>query len=240
MQAEERRLRRAIVERCRWMNGSGLNQGTAGNLSVRHGEHMLITPSAVPYETMKPSMVASMAIGGRADDGRWTGPMPPSTEWRMHRDVLRQRPEVGAVVHTHSPYATALAITRRPIPACHYMIATFGGDDIRCAGYARFGSAELSRLALRALEGRNGCLLANHGMLALGEDLEQAMWRAVELETLARQHVLSTLIGDPVLLSAGEIREAAAAFDGYGLKRPKVSSNAAAGSRRAPAAKRGA
>lgn len=241
MQAEERKLRQAIIERCRWMNDSGLNQGTAGNLSVRFTDRMLITPSATPYESMTPAMIASMPLGGRADDGGWDGPLPPSTEWRMHRDILRARPEVGAVVHTHSTYATALAIARRPIPPCHYMIATFGGPDIRCAGYARFGTAALSKLALEALRDRNGCLLANHGMLALGDDLQQAMWRAVELETLARQHVISSLLGDPVHLSADDIREAAAAFADYGLRRPKpLSRRGSAGSRRGPAAKRAA
>ena len=114
--------------------------------------------------------------------------MNPSTEWRFHFDIVKSRPDVGAIVHTHSTYATVLAIARKEIPACHYMIAAFGGATIRCAGYARYGTKELSELALKALEGRNGCLLANHGMLAVAANLEKAMWLAVELETIARQY----------------------------------------------------
>jgi L-fuculose-phosphate aldolase len=128
---------------------------------------------------------------------------------------------VGGVVHTHSTYATVLAIARKPIPACHYMMAAFGGTDIRCAGYARYGTAELSQLALEALEGRNGCLLANHGMIAVGANLDKAMWLAVELETIARQYYLSLALGAPVILSDEEIAETARGFSTYGLQTPK-------------------
>ncbi|MBV9530121.1 MAG: class II aldolase/adducin family protein, partial [Bradyrhizobium sp.] len=181
MVREEQELRAAIIAKCRWMNASGLNQGTSGNISARYEDKMLITPSAIPYEAMLPEMIASMPIN--ASYGEWTGPLRPSTEWRFHLDILRARPDVGSVVHTHSTYATVLAIARRSIPACHYMMAAFGGNDIRCAGYARYGTKELSELAVAALEGRNGCLLANHGMIAVGANLEKAMWLAVELET---------------------------------------------------------
>lgn len=216
MTNEEHELRKAIIAQCRWMNASGLNQGTAGNISVRHEDRMLITPSAVPYEAMEPGMIAAMPITG--DYGSWSGPLPPSSEWRFHLDILRSRPEIGSVVHTHSTYATVLAIARKPIPAVHYMIAAFGGPEIRCAGYARFGTRELSDLALAALDGRNGCLLANHGMIAAGRDLDHAMWLAVELETLARQYCLSLAIGQPHILSEAEIADAAESFAGYGLR----------------------
>ena len=218
MTAEERKLREAIIAKCRWMNASGLNQGTSGNISARYKDRMLITPSATPYEAMKPEMIAAMAL----DDshGEWSGPLQPSTEWRFHLDIMRARPDVGSVVHTHSTYATVLAIARKPIPACHYMMAAFGGTDIRCAGYARYGTAELSQLALEALEGRNGCLLANHGMVAVGANLDKAMWLAVELETIARQYYLSLAIGGPVLLNESEIAETAAAFGSYGVQDP--------------------
>jgi L-fuculose-phosphate aldolase len=142
----------------------------------------------------------------------------PSTEWRFHLDITKSRPDVGAIVHTHSTYATVLAIARKEIPACHYMIAAFGGATIRCAGYARYGTKELSDLALKALEGRNGCLLANHGMLALGANLEKAMWRAMELETIARQYYLSLALGDPFILSDEQIAETARGFANYGLR----------------------
>ena len=139
---------------------------------------------------------------------------------RDFRRGQRARPDAGGIVHAHSTYATVLAIARREIPACHYMMAAFGGMNIRCAGYARFGTAELSALALQALEGRNGCLLANHGMIAIGASLDKAMWLAVELETIARQYYLSLAIGGPVLLSEAEIAQTTAAFGSYGLQDP--------------------
>jgi L-fuculose-phosphate aldolase len=236
MTREERRLREAIIAKCRWMNASGLNQGTSGNISVRYKDSLLITPSATPYDAMKPEMIASMPLEG--EYGSWDGPLPPSTEWRFHLDIMRGRPDVGSIVHTHSTYATVLAIARRPIPACHYMIAAFGGNDIRCAGYALYGTAELSELALAALQDRNGCLLANHGMIAVGDNLDKAMWLAVELETIARQYCLSLALGSPHILNDGEIAEAAEGFSTYGLKasKPKpwkarVAGKAAAGRR---------
>lgn len=216
MHKTERRLRKDIVAACRRMIGEGLTHGTAGNISVRHGDRLLITPSAVPYAELEPEMIASMPLEGEA--GEYEGPLKPSTEWHFHQDIVRARSDVGAVVHAHAPYATVLAIARKAIPAVHYMIAAFGGEDIRCAAYARFGSRELSRLAVKALDGRNGCLLANHGMIAVGPSLSKAMWLAFELETLARQHYQALLIGGPVLLTKKEIAEAAAAFAGYGHK----------------------
>ena len=232
MTREERQLREAIIAKCRWMNASGLNQGTSGNISARYKDRMLITPSATPYEAMTPAMIASMPI--EDGDGTWEGPLKPSTEWRFHLDILRVRPDVGSVVHTHSTYATVLAIARKPIPACHYMVAAFGGNDIRCAGYALYGTQELSELALEALEGRNGCLLANHGMIAVGANLDKAMWLAVELETLARQYYLSLALGSPHVLSEADIADVAKGFSSYGLQQPKPKpANAARVRRRA-------
>ena len=132
----------------------------------------------------------------------------------MHRDIYRARPEVGAVVHAHPPYATALAMARRPIPAAHYMVAAFGGAEVPCAPYAMFGTAALSAVAVEALAGRTACLLANHGCLALGRDLAEAMACAVELETLAQHYLLSLAVG-PVLLSRREISDALAGFAAY-------------------------
>ncbi len=216
MKKAERALRREMVARCREMNASGVNQGTSGNVSARHGGRMLITPSATPYATMEPEMIAALDLA--TEDGAWTGPMPPSTEWRFHRDLLRARPDMAAVVHAHPPHCTALAIARREIPACHYMIAAFGGADVRVAGYARYGTAELARLAVAAMDGRTACLLANHGMIALGESLARAMWRAIELEAIARQYLLSLQLGGPTLLSAAEIDATLAGFANYGLR----------------------
>ncbi len=216
MTRDERALRADIVAKARWMNGAGLNQGTSGNISARYKDVLLITPSATPYDAMTPATIAAMPLNG--EYGSWSGPLNPSTEWRFHLDITKSRPDVGAIVHTHSTYATVLAIGRREIPACHYMIAAFGGATIRCAGYARYGTKELSDLALKALEGRNGCLLANHGMLALGANLEKAMWLAAELETLARQYYLSLALGDPFILTDEQIAETARGFATYGLR----------------------
>ena len=210
----ERALRARIIATCRAMEARDLTQGTSGNVSARHGADMLISPSATPYDAMRPAMIAAMALEGN-DAGHWRGPMRPSSEWRFHRDILRARSEIGAVVHTHSPHATALAMARRPIPAGHYMVAAFGGDDVRCAGYARFGTAELSALVLSALEGRRACLMANHGAITLGRDLDEALALAVELEALAHQYVLALTIGGPVVLGAAEMAEVHRAFAGY-------------------------
>jgi len=220
MTSDELALRRAIIEKCRWMNASGLNQGTSGNISARHGSTMLITPSATPYESLEPEMVAAMPLAGKA--GAWRGPLQPSSEWRFHFDIMKARPEVGGIVHTHSTFATVLAIARKPIPSCHYMIAAAGGTDIRVADYATFGTQALSNNALRALEGRTACLLANHGAIATGGTLEKAMWLAVEVETLARQYYHSLLIGGPRLLSREEIAETAAKFSTYGMQDRKT------------------
>ncbi len=202
------------------MNALGINQGTSGNISVRCGARMLITPSATPYEEMRPEDIAAMPleVGDGGGPGVWTGPLPPSTEWRFHLAILRGRPEAGAVVHTHATYCTTLAILRRDIPAVHYMIAAFGGATIRCAPYATFGTAALAELALEALQDRSACLLANHGMIVVGATLAHAMWLAVELETLAKQYVLSLQIGAPVVLGAAEIADAAKGFATYGVR----------------------
>ncbi len=215
---DETELRQSIIDACRSMIATGLNQGTSGNISVRHGDTMLITPSATPYDRMRPEDITAMPIA--RDYGSWSGPLKPSVEWRFHLDILRARPEVGAVVHAHSPYATALAMMRRSIPPAHYMIAAFGGSDIRCADYELYGTEALSAAALRALEGRLGCLLANHGMIAVGPSLDRAMWLAVELETLARQYHATLTIGGPVLLTEAEIAAALAGFASYTAQKP--------------------
>jgi len=212
---DEAAARAAIVAACRQLNALGINQGTSGNISLRLGSRILISPSAVPYEEMQPGQVAAMPLAPGASD--WEGPAKPSTEWRLHRDILLNRPEMGAVVHAHPPHCTALAIARRPIPSCHYMVAVFGGSDVRCAPYATFGTEELARHALRALDGRSACLLANHGMIVCGQSLKRAMWLAVELEALARQYWLSLMIGGPVLLSEADIAATAERLAGYGV-----------------------
>ena len=207
----DRDKRQSIIDACRSMNTLGINQGTSGNISLRHDDGLLITPTSVPYETMQPEQIVFMGLDGSHDPSR-----RPSSEWRFHLDILKARPEVNAVVHAHPPYSTILAIMGLEIPPVHYMIAVAGGDTIRCAPYATFGTQELSQHAVRALEGRLACLLEHHGMIAIGPSLSKAMWIGVEVETLARQYHGCLQIGKPRLLSKKEIKNVLGRIAGYG------------------------
>ena len=220
MKQAERELRAEIVQRCREMNSSAINQGTSGNISAQFGDRMLISPTATPYDTMTPDMIASLAL--EDESGQWEGPLRPSTEWRMHRRLLLERADAAAVVHAHPTYCTTLAIARKEIPACHYMVASFGGNSVRCSGYETYGTAALAEKAAEAIRDRTACLLANHGMIAIGDSLSTAIWRAIELETLARQYYLSLTIGGPVLLDDRAIEETLRAFSSYGVSVPDV------------------
>ncbi len=192
-------LRRNMVGICRRMNSSGINQGTAGNLSVRTGGGFLITPSSLPYDLMTPDDLVEMDF-----DGTYAG-RRPSSEWRFHRDILKNRPDINVVLHCHSMYATTLACHHKTIPAFHYMVGVAGGTTIRCAEYATFGTQELSDHALKALDGRLACLLGQHGQISLGQDLEQALWLAIEVETLSRMYVQVLTLGTPPVLSDDEM-----------------------------------
>ncbi|WP_395666499.1 class II aldolase/adducin family protein [Methylocella sp.] len=207
-------LRQSVVSACREMNASGLNQGTAGNISVRFSGGLIVTPSGVPYDAMTPDDLVFMGF-----DGSYSHRLAPSSEWRLHRDVLEARAEFSAVVHAHPIYCTAFAMCRREIPAAHYMIAAAGGATIRCADYETFGTPELSAAALKAMEGRACALMANHGLVAAGPDLARAMWLALEVETLARQYAAALQIGRPVLLDDAEIERNVEKFKSYGLRR---------------------
>ena len=200
-----------LIAVARALQPAGLNKGTSGNVSVRDGDCFLITPTGLAYDTLTPDDIPRMAL-----DGSWTGKRKPSSEWRFHRDLYAARPEVGAVVHAHSPFAVSLACLRRDIPPFHYMIARFGGDTIRCADYAIFGSQELSTAAMHAMAGRRGCLLANHGLLVAGRDLAEAFALAVELEELCEQYWRACQIDTPVLLTAAEMSAVLEQFKGYG------------------------
>jgi len=213
MPTAERDKRQSIIDACLRMTALGINQGTSGNISLRHGDGMLITPTSVPYEAMTPEQIVFMRLDGTVEPGG-----RPSSEWRFHRDILQARPEIGAVVHAHPPHATTLAIMGREVPPVHYMIAAAGGDSIRCAPYATFGTEELSRHAVTALQDRLACLLAHHGMIAIGTSLERALWLAVEVETLARQYHGCLQLGTPPLLSISEIEKVRAKMAGYGMK----------------------
>ena len=212
----ERGIRMRMVAAARRLVAIGLSPATSGNLSVRVKTGYIVTPSAVAYETLHPDDLVFMG-----ED--WThggGQRRPSSEWRMHRDLYRTRPEVGAVVHVHSPFATSLACLRKSIPAFHYEVAFAGGADIRCGEYATFGSEDLSQSAQRALQDRRACLLANHGLLTLGESLDDAILLAERVEFLARAYWQALQAGEPVLLDDAEMARVLAKFATYGKPTP--------------------
>jgi L-fuculose-phosphate aldolase len=198
--AETLALRQQIVEACRQMNATGLNQGTAGNVSARCGEGFLLTPTSLPYDVMQPEDLVMMSF-----DGTYAGRHRPSSEWRFHRDILRERPDVGSVLHCHSMYATTLAIHHKPIPAAHYVVGLAGGSTIRCAEYATFGTQQLSENALEALRDRRACLLAHHGQISLGKSPIDALRLAIEVEALARMYVQALTLGEPPILGEEEM-----------------------------------
>jgi L-fuculose-phosphate aldolase len=204
-------LRSAVARAAREMSRSGLTRGTSGNVSARAEGGMLLTPSAVPYGEMRTRQVVLADLDGRVLEGEGK----PSTEWPMHAAIYQARPEVGAVVHAHSTFCTTLAILRRDIPAFHYMIALAGGDSVRCAAYATFGTSELADNAVAALADRRACLLANHGAVALGASPEAALELAVELEGLAELYWRALQIEEPVLLTAEEMAGAVLRFREY-------------------------
>ena len=207
----EQRLRKRIIETCLQMSANGLNNGTAGNLSVRHNDGFLITPSGLPYDETYPSDIVMMNFNGEA-----TGRRKPSSEWRFHRDILTARPEMNVVLHAHSPFATSLACLRKDIPAFHYMIAVTGAKSIRCAQYATFGSQELSEHAVGALHGCKACLLANHGLIVLADDLKAALRLALEVEGLCEQYWRALQAGTPVILDDAEMDRVQEKFKTYG------------------------
>jgi len=213
MTRDEHDLRKLMVETCRSMNASGINAGTSGNLSARFGDGFLITPSSLPYDVMQPDDIVAMGW-----DASYSG-RRPSSEWRFHRDILRARPDVDAILHCHSVSATAVACHHRPIPAFHYMVGVAGGSTIRCAPYATFGTQELSDHALTALDGRMACLLGQHGQIALGKTLESALWLAIEVETLARMYLAALALGEPPVLPESEMENVITRMRrmGYGL-----------------------
>jgi len=220
--AHEQARRQAVVDTVRRMNALGINQGTSGNASerlARGGEDgLLITPSGMAYEAMQPEDVVWL----RLSDGEFESRdgLKPSSEWRFHRDILSARSDLSAVVHTHGPAATTIACLHMEIPAFHYMIAVAGGDTIRCAPYALFGTQELSDLALAALDDRKACLLANHGLIACDASLEKALALAVEVETLADMYWRCLQVTRPAVLTRAQMEDVLQKFRHYGKKGP--------------------
>jgi L-fuculose-phosphate aldolase len=207
----DRALRAAIIETALSMNRAGINQGKSGNVSARSASGFLVTPTGLAYEDTRAEHIVAMQM-----DGTHQGNVLPSSEWRFHRDIYASRADVHAIVHTHSVHATALACLNRGIPPFHYMVAIAGGRDIRCARYATFGTQELSNAALDALEGRKACLLAHHGLIALGRDLTQALSIAVEVEALAKTYLAASVAGEPPQLSDEEMARVIEKFATYG------------------------
>jgi L-fuculose-phosphate aldolase len=212
------RLRDELVATAKQMSALGLTPGMSGNVSVRHGSGMLISPSGMPYGDLVPDDVVDVKPDGTVRPGQ----RAPSTEWQLHRDILGARQDVQAIVHTHSLYCTSISTLRRPIPAIHYMVVLAGSDEIPCAEYATFGSAQLALNAISALRGGSACLLANHGMVALGSSLAGALRLAAEVETLAGQYWHAAQIGTPHVLDHDELQRVRARFAEYGQHRPKT------------------
>lgn len=206
-------LRAILTATARQTVTQGLNKGSSGNVSVRFGNGFLITPSGLPNDTLEPDQMVFVNLEGQA-----IGTLKPSSEWRIHRDIYRVRPEVNAIVHAHSSHAVSLSCLRRGIPAFHYMVAAAGGKDIRCADYATFGTQELSDAVLAALHDRRACLMGNHGLVAVGASLDAALSLAVEVEELCAQYWRASLMGEPVLLSDAEMDEVLDKFRHYGQR----------------------
>lgn len=205
------KLRKKIIEICLAMNESGINQGTSGNVSARTEEGFLMTASGIPYDNMKPEHIVEMDL-----ESGYRGDFLPSTEWRMHHDIFKARPEAGAIVHTHSVYATALAALRKEIPAFHYMIGVTGGSSLRVSDYAEYGTQALSDTMLKAMEDRSACLLANHGQICFAPNLDRALWLATEIETLCKMYWAASLAGKPVILNDAQMKTVLARFKSYG------------------------
>ena len=202
---------KALIDTALEMSASGINSGTSGNVSVRTDEGMLITPSGVPYRDLSVENLVAVE-----KDGSWDPTRTPSSEWRIHHDIYRNTPEAGAIVHAHPRHCTALACLGRRIPAFHYMVAIAGGNDIRCAPYATFGTRELSEHALTALQGRKACLLANHGMVCYHANLQAALSLAIEIEQLAAMYSQCLTLGSPVILTDEEMERVLSRFESYG------------------------
>lgn len=211
MYQDENAARQALVDAMGELETLKLNRGTSGNVSLRWGEGMLITPSGLPACDLAPQDMVFVNWAGEA-----TGTLRPSSEWRFHLDILTTRPDFDAVVHSHSIYATAIAMLGEDLPAVHYMIAAAGGATVRCAAYATFGTKALSQAVLVALEGRNACLMANHGLIACAKTVSKAVWLANEVEVLAQQYAIARSIGTPIILSDDEIDEVKERFKTYG------------------------
>jgi L-fuculose-phosphate aldolase len=208
-------LRQQTVAAVRRLDALGLNRGSTGNVSVRCAvggqAGMLITPTGMGADGLQPEQLVWLGL-----DGSRAGRLKPSSEWHFHQAVYLARPDLQAVVHTHSTHAAALACLRRPLPAFHYMVAVAGGSDVPLVPYHRFGTEALSQGVALAMQHRNACLLATHGLVAAGSSLAQAMKVVLEVESLCEVYLKALAVGEPALLSAAEMAEVLDAFRSYG------------------------
>ncbi len=209
-------IRKEIIETCLKMEELGINQGTSGNISHRFGDGILITPSGVSYDLLRPKDIVFVPFSSKND---YEGEFAPSSELDFHFDLLKEKPEINCVLHNHSTYATSMAICRMDIPSHHYMVGVGGGKKIPCAKYATFGTQELSQNIIKALVGYNACLLANHGVITTAKTLKKALWIAIEVENLAKQYIMAKQIGKPVLLDSEEMDIILEKFKSYGIKK---------------------
>lgn len=209
-------IRKEIIEICLKMEKIGLNQGTSGNISHRYKDGLLITPSGISYEELKPQDIVFVPFSNKK---RYKGKYPPSSELDFHFDLLVAKPEINCVLHNHSTYATSIATCQKEIPPYHYMVAVAGGKKIPCAPYATFGTKELSKNILKTLQGYSACLIANHGVITVAKELKKALWLAVEVENLARGYIHAKTIGEPVILDDKEMDKILEKFKNYGLKK---------------------
>ncbi len=203
--------RDAAVAAVRRLDALGMNRGSTGNLSLRHGDGMLITPTGMGADELRPQDLVWLGW-----DGTLQGDWRPSSEWHFHQAIYLARPDLNAVLHTHSTHAAALACLRRALPAFHYMVAVAGGDSVPCVPYHLFGTEALSQAVAGAMTDRDACLMANHGLVAAGATLARAMKVVQEIESLCEVYLKALAVGEPAVLSGEEMAQVIARFARYG------------------------
>lgn len=209
-QADDLATRQSIIDVMRLFEEKGFNHGSSGNISVRAGENIWVTPTGATSK-MDPEEMSLVTLDGEHLAGKI-----PSAEWRIHTEIMRAQPQTDAVIHSHADSCVALSCLRKPMPPFHYMIASFGGNEVPCADYRVFGSDALAYEVVRAMGQHRACLMASHGMVVSGRDLAHATLLAEKLETLARQYILASQIGEPVMLSADELADVKERYGYYG------------------------
>ena len=190
-----------IIKYANMLNSEKLSTLRSGNVSLRYKNGFLITPSGIKYSLLKVDDIVFVSLDGKFDETK----NKPSSEWRFHKDIYSSKNEANAIVHAHSTYATAVSAHNKDVPAFHYMVALAGGNDLKCANYATFGTQELSDNIINALKNRKACLMSNHGQVAFGDNLEQAFELAQEVENICHQYINAIKLGEPKILSSSEM-----------------------------------